>query len=225
MRTLGKIALTIVLVLLSAVACYKLAYPTYSYRYRMTVDVMVDGVVRSGASVIEVTIEKQPKVLDAPSQISRVRGEAVFVDLGMGRNVTALLATERATNVDYPFYVISMVFGLTFDDRDLRKLADLKGRRDLPASFLPTFVTFSDLNDANTARIVSPSDFEKEFGIDVQFKRIWIEITESPVANGIDKKLLWLGKPLPWRANNGFDTRPFVPGEYRLQRGHFRRGL
>lgn len=202
MRMLGKIALTVTLtiglLIGSAIVGYKLAYPTYTYRYRMTVEVMVDGVMRSGSSVIEVKIAKQPKFGDAPPQVSRVRGEAVFVDLGNGRSVIALLATDGARNVDYPYNVVPEVFGLTFKDRDLRKLADLTGSRDLPTNYLPTLVTFSDLDDPKTARIVSPYDLEKEFGPHVQFKRVWIEVTDDPVTGEIAKKLKWWDGPFPW---------------------------
>jgi hypothetical protein len=202
MRPLGIIALCIAVLIVGAVIGYMSAYPTYSYRYRMTVEVMVDGAVRSGASVIEVKINKQPKFGQAPPQVSRVRGEAIFIDLGNGRNVVALLAAgAKAENVDYPYNVVPEVFGLTFDDRDLRKLADLNGSRDLPTNFLPTFVTFSDLNDLKIARIVSPYDFEKEFGPDVQFKRVWIEVTEDPVTRGIETKLSWLSHMERYRAN------------------------
>ena len=38
---------------------YKINYPTYTYRYRMTVNVEVDGQMRSGSSVIEVRVSKQ----------------------------------------------------------------------------------------------------------------------------------------------------------------------
>lgn len=52
---------------------------------------------RSGSSVVEV--EKGP---NAPSRHAfRVRGEAVFVNLGSGRNVVAVLAHgENAEDVD-----------------------------------------------------------------------------------------------------------------------------
>ena len=45
-----------IIVAIAAVAgLYKLKYPTYTYRYRMTVEVDVGGEVRSQSSVIEVS--------------------------------------------------------------------------------------------------------------------------------------------------------------------------
>ena len=40
----------------------------------------------------------------------------------------------------------------------------LKGKGNLPSSYVPTFVTFSDLNDPKTARVVRPDQFEQVFG-------------------------------------------------------------
>ena len=81
MRTFGIIVLCVVLVIGGGVAWCKLAYPTYTYRYRMTVEVMVDGAIRSGSSVIEVQIHTQPNLLANPTIVPKVRGEAVLVDL------------------------------------------------------------------------------------------------------------------------------------------------
>jgi hypothetical protein len=228
MRTFVKILLTIVLLIGGAVVWYKISYPTYTYRYRMTVEVMVDGAVRSGTSVIEVKVQKQPKFGQAPPQVSRFYGEAVFVDLGGGRNVIALLAAgPKAEDVDYSYNVVPTLFGLTFKDEDLAKLADLQGAREVPAAHMPTFVTFPDLNDPKTVRVVGLGEFEDVFGPDVHFKQVWIEMTGDPVTGGIEKKLLWWGKPLPWvrptGPNTGVDTRPFVPGKYRLMSEQFRR--
>jgi hypothetical protein len=70
MNRLGIIALAIV----GVFALYKLSYPTYSCRYRMTVNVKVDGQMRSGSSVIEFQISKQPRFLpDVPSVMSERR--------------------------------------------------------------------------------------------------------------------------------------------------------
>lgn len=94
MKVLGVIGLVVALAIGGVIAWWKINYPTYTYRCRMNVEVLVDGAVRSGASVIEVRIDKQPKFGSAPPQVSHVYGEAVFVDLGGGRNVVALLPSE-----------------------------------------------------------------------------------------------------------------------------------
>jgi hypothetical protein len=191
MRVLAIIALCIALLIGSGLAWCKFAYPSYTYRYRMTVEVDVGGVVHTGSNVIEVTAQKQPAfVWGVTPVLSTVKGDAVFVDLGEGRNVIALLASgPNGNDVDYPGRLINLVYGLSYEDRDLPKFPVLKGSRDLPPQLLPTFVTFADLNDPKTARVVSPDEFNRVFGIDVHLKRAWIEMTTDPVTKGIEKKM------------------------------------
>jgi hypothetical protein len=195
MRKLAIIALCAVLVIAGGVAMCKINYPTYTYRYRMTVEVVVDNAVRSGSSVIEVQVHTQPNLLANPTIYPKVHGEAVFVDLGGGRNVVALLAAGPAgSNVDYPFRLVTQVFGVSYSDNDLPKLATLRGQAKLSESQLPTLVTFTDLNDPKTARIVAPREFEKTFGPGARLLGVTIEMTsDATVATGIERKLPWIG--------------------------------
>ncbi len=43
------------IVLIAAVATYKFFYPTYSYRYRQTINIEADGKLHSASSVVEVS--------------------------------------------------------------------------------------------------------------------------------------------------------------------------
>jgi hypothetical protein len=193
-RILLYIALGIVALIVGAVLFYKGVFPTYTYRYRMTVEVTVDGVVHSGSSVIEVRLVRQPQVLSGVPRVrAELTGEAVFVDLGKGRNVIALLASgPNGSNVDYPSYLVSKHFRLSmWDDWDLAKYSELRGRWDLPANQLPTFVTFADLNDPKSARVVSLNEFKRVFGPDVHLKRVEIEMTNAPVTLELEAKLPW----------------------------------
>ncbi|HWK93828.1 MAG TPA: hypothetical protein VNR39_00255 [Pseudolabrys sp.] len=218
MRILAKALLLIALVIGGAVAWYTIKYPTYVYRYRMTVEVAVSGKVHSGASVIEVRIATQPHGGDVPPYVPHVRGEAVFVDLGEGRNVIALLAAGPvAENVNYPDQIVPALFDVPFEN--WAALSGMRGTKEVPISKLPTFVTFSNLDDPKTAHIVSLYDLEKEFGPDVQFKRVSIEITEDPVTRNLDKKLSWL--PHPKYLSGNFACGPSAP--HCLHGGHFYR--
>src|SRR4051794_39465991 len=90
MRRLGIVCAVIVV----GFVLYKISYPTYSCRYRMTVNVEVDGQMRSGSSVIEFQISKQMRFLPDVNPIKfDAEGEAVFVDLGGQRSLVALLTS------------------------------------------------------------------------------------------------------------------------------------
>ncbi len=71
------------LILAAPIVCYSIFFPTFTYRYRMTMEVMVDGVVHSGSSVIEIRMVKQPPIITtSPPMLPKAIGEAVFVDSG-----------------------------------------------------------------------------------------------------------------------------------------------
>jgi len=220
MRALGIIVAIIALLIGGPIVWWKINYPTYSYRYRMTVEVEVDGKVQSGSSVIQVKVNKQPQFGDAPPQESHIYGDAVFVDLGNGRNVIALLAAgPRGRNVDYFYNIVPTLFGLTFEDRDLAKLARLQGRRDVPEAHMPTFVTFTDFADPKSVRVVPPAEFPRVFGTNVHLKDVTIEITKDAVTRTIEKKMSVIIGKLREDAKISHVSRPGSP--YRAALGNF----
>lgn len=204
------IGFVVVLVVGGTFAWWRVNYPTYTYRYRMTVEVDVRGETKSGSSVIEVSLSKQPAFLpEVPSVATTVRGEAVFVDLGDGRNVIALLASgPHGTDVNYPQHVVPLHFKLSYADRELVKFPQLQGRWDLERA-RPTLVSFTDLNDPMTARVVEPDEFEQVFGPGVRFKRAFIEMTGDAVTRGIERRLPWLNYLEKYRADpsNPFSSK------------------
>jgi hypothetical protein len=206
MRKLGTIVLAIVLLIGGAVLFYKAVFPTYSsYRYRMTVEVEVNGKVHSGASVIEVTITRQPQVGSAPPYVHHIRGDAIFVDLDKGRNVIALLAAgPRAENVNYSDNIVPVLFNVPIERWP--ELGDMRGTREVPASQMPTFVTFADLNNPESARVVRLEDFEKVFGAGVVLRRVTVEMTNESVTYKIVIKLPWLSHVERYRT---VPTNPF----------------
>lgn len=192
---LGFVVLSVVVLIGGAVAWYKISYPTYTYRYRMTVEVVTDGALRSGSSVIEVQLIKQPPIItNSPPVFPKVRGEAVFVDLGAGRNVIALLAAgPNGNNVDYPSSVVAQHFRLSgVKNEDLARFPKLQGRWELPEDQIPTLVTFADTNDPKSARVVGPGEFTEVLGPGVRLERVWIEMTDTPVTMSIERRLPWL---------------------------------
>jgi len=189
MKPLGIVVAVIAIV----VVLYKLSYPTYTCRYRMTVNVEVDGKLRSGSSVIEFQISKQMRFLPDVNPIKfDAVGEAVFVDLGGQRSLVALLKSgENATDGNFPLRVVPAHFKLD-TDRQLASLPSLRGRWELPAQDLPTLATFSDANNSATLRVIRPDQLEQTFGPDVRWRGIVIEMTTDPVTHGLEARLPFL---------------------------------
>ena len=208
-----------------AVLSYKTAYPTYTYRYKMTVNVNVAGHIRSGSSVIEVRLKTQPQLLPGIGPVlAEAFGEAIFVDLGEDRHVIAVLASERGIGEDFANHVVPAHFHLSYESKDLVKYPELEGRweldqRTLPSWRIPTSVIFADLNEPKTARVVSPDEFSQVFGPDVSGPLMTIEMTKEPVTRSIQTKLPWL--PHPNYLSGRFGCAPTEP--HCLHGGHFKR--
>lgn len=211
MKTLGILLALIVV----GIVAYKVAYPTTVYRLRITVNVDTPRGLKTGSSVVEVWHRSYPAwtTLGNNTGESRLTGEAVFVDLGSNRdgrpsNVVALLARgQRAEDVD--FYLVPGVALAPHwkHFRTVREVSELPvgTRAELQGNLIPTLVSFSNPSDSNTARVVSPSDFESVFGSGTRLRNLEIEIVSpgiwpltligfsgEPVTQKIEAKLPWI---------------------------------
>jgi hypothetical protein len=213
-----KWLIAVALVIVGAYAAYQIAFPIYTHRYRLTVEVEVDGKVHSGSSVLQVSARQQPNVFPEAGALTWLNGEAVFVDLGRAGNIVAILALgPKGQDVDGPEELAIKAFNVPRPNRPLGQyidIAGMTGQRELPRSLMPTLVTFSDLSDPRSAKVVYATEtyeirnakggfermgrrvavdaFEETFGEGVRLRRAWIELTNDPVTRGIEAKLLWL---------------------------------
>jgi hypothetical protein len=152
-----------------------------------------------------------------------VRGEAVFVDLGEGRNVVAIMARgpRGDEGVDFDWLVPS-VLRIRFP-RDAEKLPS-SGVFEVPPHLLPTLVTFADPNDPASARVVESPAFAQAFGPGYAFRRATIEMLPQgwaskvgfnalPGAGLIETKLPWISEKRKQGLGGRIDLIPgrFVP--------------
>ena len=203
--------LAIVMALIAALwAGFALAFPDYTHRFRLTVDVDTPGGPRSGSSVIEVE-RKDVRWAPAPGQyVFAVRGEGVFLDLGDGRNVVAILAHgDNAEWVDpiTSFWIEAFGRRQSEEDDVWSGRTQLRGLVELRPPLIPTLVTFGDPLDPATVRVVPPDGFEQAFGPGFRFRRATLEMVPTgwwpasalglspgtPVTRGIiEQRLPWL---------------------------------
>ena len=184
-RSLGRLCGMKWLVILCALilapyVAWKIAYPTYTHRFRLVIEVEANGEVKRGSSVIEVSQTGIPEafyVTGKGSTAPQAKGEAVFVDLGQGRNVVALFGYgPTASNSDRIAFLAAQAFDLD-GNHAWRTLPNMQGRRELIPRLIPTLVTMPNVKDASSAAVVAPEDFPKFFGPDVRFLRAWVELT------------------------------------------------
>jgi hypothetical protein len=172
----------ILIAVMLAYGFYKLKYPTYTYRYRMTVEVDAGGQTRSGSSVIEVTATRQPHLLpEALAFVRSAEGQAIFIALPDGKNIVALLASGAVgERRGFPLDIIPRVFTRpNARAHNVEDLPDLRGRRELNRDQMPTLVTVTDPTDARTARVVNVDDLGSALG--VHLRSISVEMTKDAV--------------------------------------------
>ena len=193
------------------------AFPTYTHRFRLTVEVETPQGVRSGSSVVEVERKDQRWILIAQGRyVFRVRGEAVFVDLGEGRNLVALMGFgPLAENTDQMISLWVEAYGQYKWDEDVWSgRTKLRGPVELRPPLIPTLATFSDPSDPKTARIVWPDELEEVFGPGVRFKRAWLEMTGDPVTKEIEQKLPMVRIHRDWMYKLYSEPTKFAPHLY-----------
>ncbi len=238
MRSVVRTTAAAIAIIAAAVIWRSVESPTYTHRFRLTIEAEVEGQVRRGSGVIEVRVtDYKVGMPGAKGTHARVLGEAVFLDLGKGRNVLAALGTGPRDSIDGFAELTRAAFMPVHPGLSYRDVPNLTGVAPLTEQQVPTLVTFSNLRDPKTARVIAPDEFEEVFGSDVRFTRAFVEMVPAgswpfnriggqaalagePITRGLDKKLPWLPHP------HYLDGRPDCDDRdqpHCLHGGHFTR--
>jgi hypothetical protein len=217
MRTLAIIAA----VLGGLLVWFWVSYPSYNYGFRLVIEVDTPSGVKSGSSVLNVTWRSQVPI-GPRGAVTQIKGEAVFIDLGGGRNVIALLGFGPSGNEDRIGRLAFDAFRRAGRPMDIPTLAKTQGSAPLTGDLIPTFVTFAGLNDPKTARVVRPDEFEQAFGAGVRFRSARIEMTSASATREIEKKIPVLMKKL--RQEEEVSRIERLGDPFRVNYGPFERG-
>ncbi len=195
--------ITIVVAAVSWRIAYPYLYPTYAVRYELRVEVETPQGLKSGSSVIEARYGWQPTLGGITSSVDNdLSGEAVFVDLGRGKNLVVLLTGKssrrenrtgeggRALNLlELPPVTFSFPSHHRSGTPAGIARAKTMGRVEVPIERLPTVVTFADINRVESVRRVDPINLEAAFGAGYRLASITIEMTEKEISTGIRERL------------------------------------
>ena len=180
---------------------------TYTHRFRIVVEIETPTGVKFGSSVIQVSAsEKADWIPQTGGVLNTVQGEAVFVDLGEGRNVVALLARGPTANIVDIHDLAPRAFGRLRADW-YREASAWSGNAELHGDLMPTLLTFSDYSNPQSARVLRPDETPEALGPGYRFRRATIEMVPSgwwpanvvglsgtPVSQSIEDKLVWWNK-------------------------------
>lgn len=174
-----------------------------TFRYKLGLEVEVDGETQRGFTVVELTYP----YVDNVASSARVTGESLALELGPRRLLVALLGRMPARSVwQYnrtswwgehgpTLDLMARAYGVPPQQKRsawLREVARQRGARDLPLNSLPDLFTFDDAANPATVREVDAENLAGTFGSGVRLARATIEITTEPVTTGIESKLSWI---------------------------------
>lgn len=152
-----KFLIGLAVAVVSIYGAYKLAYPTYTHRYLLTVELEIDGEAKRGSTVIEVKAWTQPKLLPQFANVLfRSNGEGILFPLKeRGALIVLLLAGPG------PSFSAQSIGTLAIDAFDLGKpprtmeqflaLQNVQGTKELAPSMVPQMVALRDIGDPRSA--------------------------------------------------------------------------
>jgi hypothetical protein len=183
---------------------------TRTLRSRLTLVVETPEGERSSSSVSQTTISFPGGLIRALGYAisEKLTGEAVVVDLGSHGLLFTAFETERSLargemanyNASLATFPQEKFRGKSREDMStndryaayLDELNRLKPEGDVPLKSLPVLVRFRDPHDPTSVQLVDPLNVAASFGPGVMLKRVFVEITDDPITNGIEARLPWL---------------------------------
>jgi len=175
-----------------------------AHKYRLTVEVETPEGRKSASGVMAV----HPDRSYARRGQTRTLGDAVFVDLGQGKNLVALLAhVDNNLVLDDVNYVALRAYAEASGKRvPFSQMSQLTGMVPVKGAQIPVLIAFADPAAPGTARVVRPEDAEAVLGKGYRLQGISAEVVPNgywpldfggalgePVTRGIQAKLPWLG--------------------------------
>ena len=181
------------------------------HKYRLTVEVTTPDGIKTGSGILAVVPDRNYN----RSGRTTMRGEAVFVDLGQdrdkGKNLVALLAHQQGAKLDLDDinYVALRAYGAARGSRvSFKDMSRQAGIVPVQGELIPVLVSFGDLKDPNSARLVAADHAGAILGDGYAIRGLTAEAVPNgfwpidfggalgePVTRGIEARLPWLAVP------------------------------
>ena len=173
------------------------------HKYRLTVEVETPDGIKSASGVMAVTPDRgySRKGHTATS------GDALFIDLGSGKNLVTLLAHfDHTLDLDGMNYVALRAYGASSGQRvSFNEMSRIRGVVPVTGELIPVLAAFADPADPSTMQTVPPDDIASVLGNGFRLHGVSAEVVPNgfwpvdfggvlgePVTRGIEAKLPWL---------------------------------
>jgi hypothetical protein len=192
---------------------FQFNYPTIYYRFKLTVEVETPDGIKSSSVVNEeaYTFSYFGKEFMPSQGGGLTRAEALFIDLGSGKNLTVTLHVDPKRQYDSLHSLDMAAIGQGFchdclgDAAQFRRALSTGSQRGpflVDISKLPNLITLVDVNNYKTMQHVTPTEVDVVLGAGYEIKSARFEIVDEPLAERIEKQL-------PWLANHAKDRGSF----------------
>ena len=173
-----------------------------NHKYRLTVEVETPEGVKSVSGVMAV----HPDRSYSRGGKTSTKGDAVFVDLGGGKNLVVLLAhIDKSLELDEINYVALRAYKAAGQNVSFNQMSRMTGTVPVTGEVIPVLVSFADPADPATARLVPSDNTEAALGTGIRLCGISAEVVPNgvwpldfggplgdPVTRGIEARLPWL---------------------------------
>ncbi len=173
------------------------------HKYRLTVEVETPLGLRASSGVMSV----HPDRGYTKGGSIQTKGDAVFLDLGNGKNLVSLMAHrgDRGIDLDEINYVAVRAFGAAGQRAVFRQMDRVTGSVPVAGAVVPVLATFTDVSDPATMRELKPDDIAAVLGAGFRLKGLSVEIVPNgwwpvdfggalgePITRNIVARLTWL---------------------------------
>ena len=192
-----------------------LIWPSYEHRLRISIAVETPEGLKQGSSVWSVSCTEPVRGGGWSFMTGGCTtvGEAVFVELGQGRNLIGLMARGALGDGGDVYDIAAVAFdrqGVPKDRFWYPYAPTWSGVRELRGNNIPTLASFSDLNDPATGRVVPATDagFAATFGPGYRLASLTLQAVPvglwpfnliglwgTPVTRGIEAHVKWMDDP------------------------------
>ena len=175
------------------------------HKYRLAIEVETPDGVKSASGVLSV----HPDRGYSRGGSTVTKGDAVWVDLGGGKNLLALLAhiDDKGLELDGMNFVALRAFNAAGRKTTFNAMNRMTGTAPVTGALVPVMVAFGDIKDPSTMRVVRPDDLAATYGKGFGLRGVAVEavpngiwpldfggVLGEPVTRGIEAKLPWWGR-------------------------------